>query len=76
MWEVDVDQGLALMQQAVFSHLLTAKYAAPLMMRRRRGLIVEVTDRDTFTYQGMGVMHDLVKATVMRLAYILAEEVR
>jgi NAD(P)-dependent dehydrogenase (short-subunit alcohol dehydrogenase family) len=76
LWEVDVDQGIALMRQTVFSHLMTAKHAAPLMMRRRKGLIVEVTDRDTFTYQGMGVMHDLVKSTVMRLAYIMAEELR
>lgn len=64
------------MRQAVFSHLLTARHAAPLMMRRRKGLIVELTDRDTFLYQGYGVMHDLVKFTIIRLAYIIAEELR
>src|SRR5262249_41503954 len=74
--EVDVEAGLALMRQAVFSHLLTARHAAPLMMRRRKGPIVAVTDRDTLTYHGMGVMHDLVKTTVIRLAYILSEELR
>jgi NAD(P)-dependent dehydrogenase (short-subunit alcohol dehydrogenase family) len=76
LWEVDVEDGLGLMRQAVFSHLLTARYAAPLMRRRRAGLIVEVTDRDTLAYHGMGVMHDLVKSTVIRLAYIMAEELR
>jgi NAD(P)-dependent dehydrogenase (short-subunit alcohol dehydrogenase family) len=40
----DMDQGLAVMRQAVFSPLLTAKHAAPLMARRRKGLIVEVTE--------------------------------
>jgi NAD(P)-dependent dehydrogenase (short-subunit alcohol dehydrogenase family) len=74
--EVEVDQGLALMRQAVFSHLLAAKHAVPLMMRRRRGLIIEVTDRDTLVYQGYGVMHDLVKATIVRLAFIMAAELR
>jgi NAD(P)-dependent dehydrogenase (short-subunit alcohol dehydrogenase family) len=76
LWELDVEQGLALMRQAVFSHLLTSRHAVPLMMRRRKGLIIEVTDRDTLTYYGWGVMHDLVKSTVIRLAYIMAEVLR
>jgi NAD(P)-dependent dehydrogenase (short-subunit alcohol dehydrogenase family) len=74
--EVDADGGLELMRQAVFSHLRTARHAALLMARRRAGLIVEVTDRDTFAYQGYGVMHDLAKFTLVRLAFILAEELR
>jgi NAD(P)-dependent dehydrogenase (short-subunit alcohol dehydrogenase family) len=72
--EVDAERGLGLMRQAVFSHLRTARHAAPLLTRRRGGLVVEVTDRDTFAYQGMGVMHDLVKFTLMRLAFVLSEE--
>ncbi len=74
-WETDLDQGFALMRQTVFSHLITAKHGAPLMIERRRGLIVEVTDGDTLTYRG-SVFYDLVKTTVIRLAYIFSEELR
>lgn len=73
---IDIDNGLALLRQTVFTHLRTAKHAAALLKRRPGSLVVEVTDRDTLTYQGYGVMHDLVKNTVMRLSYILAEELR
>jgi NAD(P)-dependent dehydrogenase (short-subunit alcohol dehydrogenase family) len=76
LWEVDVENGQGLMRQAVFSHLLTARHAAPLMRRRRAGLIVEVTDRDTLAYHEMGLMHDLVKSTLIRLAFVMAEELR
>jgi NAD(P)-dependent dehydrogenase (short-subunit alcohol dehydrogenase family) len=74
-WETDLDQGFALMRQAVFSHLITAKHAVPLMLSKRRGLIVEITDGDTLTYRGT-VFYDLVKTTVIRLAFIMAEELR
>ncbi len=74
-WETDLDRGFALIRQAVFSHLITAKHGAPLMIERRRGLIVEVTDGDTLTYRGSAI-YDLVKTTVIRLAYIFSEELR
>jgi hypothetical protein len=32
--------------QALVSHIVTAKHVAPVMIRRRRGLIVEVTEND------------------------------
>ncbi len=75
-WETDFEQGMRAMQQAVFSHMITAKHAAPIMIRQRRGLIVEVTDRNTEGYGGMGFLHDLVKSNVMHFAYVMAEELR
>jgi hypothetical protein len=33
-------------RQALVSHIVTAKHVAPVMIRRRRGLIVEVTEND------------------------------
>jgi NAD(P)-dependent dehydrogenase (short-subunit alcohol dehydrogenase family) len=66
----------ALFRQAVLSHVVTARFAVPLLRKSRRGLIVEVTDRDTTGYGGMGFLHDLVKANVMRLALVMAEELR
>jgi NAD(P)-dependent dehydrogenase (short-subunit alcohol dehydrogenase family) len=75
-YETRLEQAEGLMRQAFFSHVITAKHAAPLMIRARRGLIVEVTDRDTTGYGGMGFLHDLVKGSVMRLAMAMAEELR
>jgi NAD(P)-dependent dehydrogenase (short-subunit alcohol dehydrogenase family) len=66
----------ALFRQAVLSHVITARFAVPLLRKRRRGLIVEVTDRDSPGYGGMGFLHDLVKSTVMRLALVMSEELR
>src|SRR5262245_22904470 len=75
LWELDLEAGFALMRQAVWSHLITARAAAPMMIGARRGLIVEVTDGDTLSYRGH-VLYDLIKTTVIRLAYALAEELR
>jgi NAD(P)-dependent dehydrogenase (short-subunit alcohol dehydrogenase family) len=75
LWELDLEAGFALMRQAVWSHLITARAAAPLMIGARRGLVVEVTDGDTLAYRGQ-VLYDLIKTSVIRLAYALAEELR
>jgi hypothetical protein len=45
-WKVNVTHADALLRQALVSHIITAKHAAPLMIAKRRGLIVEVTESD------------------------------
>lgn len=45
-WEADLSQGEAIFRQGLISHMITAKHTAPLMIRARRGLIVEVTEAD------------------------------
>ena len=67
----DIEQGLALMRQAVFSHLLTARHAVPLMTRRRKGLIVEVTEGDTLMGSSSGW-----KILLKVFAFMLAQELR
>ncbi|MGE0452502.1 MAG: SDR family oxidoreductase [Vicinamibacteria bacterium] len=74
-YEADLDQGFALMRQAVFSHVITARHAAPAMIARRRGLIVEIGDGDTLCYRG-AFFYDLVKSTVIRLAFAMSEDLR
>jgi NAD(P)-dependent dehydrogenase (short-subunit alcohol dehydrogenase family) len=59
------------MRQAVFSHLLTAQHAAPLMARRRQALIVEVTEGDTL----MG-SSSVWKIFHKAFAFLLAQELR
>src|SRR5947209_14497343 len=46
-WETDLSRGADAFRQALLSHLITAKYAARVLIRKRRGgLIVEVTEGD------------------------------
>src|SRR5262249_7542074 len=45
-WKANLKNGDAVLRQALLSHVITAKRAAPLMIRKRRGLIVEVTEND------------------------------
>jgi NAD(P)-dependent dehydrogenase (short-subunit alcohol dehydrogenase family) len=77
-WEVNVANGRAMIDQAIWSHILTSHYAAPLMFDRGdrgTGLIVEITDGDFYGYRG-NIFYDLVKTTVIRLAFIQARELR
>jgi NAD(P)-dependent dehydrogenase (short-subunit alcohol dehydrogenase family) len=45
-WQVDVAHADEIFRQALVSHIVTAKHVAPHMIRKRRGLIVEVTEND------------------------------
>jgi NAD(P)-dependent dehydrogenase (short-subunit alcohol dehydrogenase family) len=74
-WQVSLDKGLAMLHQAVHSHILTSRHVAPLMVKRGAGLIVEITDGDFFGYRG-NLFYDLVKISVIRLAMIMAYELR
>jgi NAD(P)-dependent dehydrogenase (short-subunit alcohol dehydrogenase family) len=77
-WQVEVANGRKMLDQAVWSHILTSHHAAPLMFDRGdrgTGLIVEITDGDFFGYRG-NIFYDLVKSTVIRLAFIQARELR
>jgi NAD(P)-dependent dehydrogenase (short-subunit alcohol dehydrogenase family) len=70
-WKLDVATARALVDQAVFSHLITSRHLAPMMVEAERGLIVEVTDGALNGYRGQ-LLYDLVKASVIRLAYAMA----
>ena len=72
-WKVSLDKGFRALRQGVHSHIITCRYAAPLMIDQRRGHIVEVGDGDTLGYR-QTLFFDLVKITVSRLAYAMAEE--
>ena len=74
-WEQDLGNGIALLRQAVETHLITSRHLAPLLVARRSGLIVEMTDGDSDRYRG-SLFYDLAKATVVRLAVGQAAELR
>jgi NAD(P)-dependent dehydrogenase (short-subunit alcohol dehydrogenase family) len=74
-WELDLAKGFRMLEQAVNTHIITSRHAVPLMIARKQGLIVEITDGDTFDYRG-NLFYDLVKTSVIRLAVAQAEELK
>jgi NAD(P)-dependent dehydrogenase (short-subunit alcohol dehydrogenase family) len=74
-WEMDVTRIHPLMERAIYTHIITSRYGAPLLIEGRQGLIVEIGDGDTLNYRG-NFLYDLVKTTIMRLAFGMAEELR
>ena len=72
-WELSIAQGAQLLERAVHTHIITSRHGVPLMVERNAGLIVEVTDGDTFGYRG-NLFYDLAKNAVVRLAYAMAAD--
>jgi NAD(P)-dependent dehydrogenase (short-subunit alcohol dehydrogenase family) len=51
-WKTDLTHADAALRQTIVSHLITAKHAVPLLIRARRGLVVEVTEGETLMAGG------------------------
>ncbi len=73
LWETRLDDALTLVDRAVKTHLITSYHGAPRV--RPGGVVFEITDGDGFYYRGHFV-YDLVKTTVIRMAFALAQELR
>lgn len=74
-WELSIADGWLMQERAVRTHIVASRYAAPIMIAQGGGLIVEITDGDTASYRG-NLFYDLAKASAIRLAYAMAEELR
>lgn len=74
-WATDVKNGAAALEQSLLSHIFTAKHAAKLMTRDKRGLIVEVTEGDVLGSGGNPVAQ-VVKLALKGLALNMAAELR
>ena len=74
-WKTDLTNAEAALRQSLLSHIITAKHAAPHMIRHRRGLIVEVTENDFLSAGGNPVTQS-VKLALKGLAFNMAAELR
>jgi NAD(P)-dependent dehydrogenase (short-subunit alcohol dehydrogenase family) len=74
-WEHSLTDGLEMQRNAVSAHLITAWHAVPLLVRRGRGLVIEMTDGDGERYGG-ALFYDLAKASNIRIAHALAADLR
>jgi NAD(P)-dependent dehydrogenase (short-subunit alcohol dehydrogenase family) len=75
-WKADVSYLTEGLRQAVVAHLITAKHAVPLMFKKRRGLIVEVTEGDWLISGSGNIMRDLAKSGHKALALWFADALR
>ena len=74
-WEMDLTKALTMIERAIFTHIITSHYGAPLMVARNQGLIIEVTDGDSLDYRGM-LAYDFAKTGVIRLALAQAADLK
>lgn len=72
-WETRLEQGASIFENSLLSHIVTAKHAARLMVRAKRGLIVEVTESDTLGAGG-NLVTQCVKSSLKMLALGMAAE--
>jgi NAD(P)-dependent dehydrogenase (short-subunit alcohol dehydrogenase family) len=72
VWEHNLDTGLRLLRLGIDTHLITAHFALPLLIERRGGLLVEVTD-GTAEYNAdhyrLSPFYDLAKVAATRMAW-------
>ncbi|EJL42743.1 MULTISPECIES: SDR family oxidoreductase [Brevibacillus] len=74
-WEHSLADGLLMQQRAVHTHMITSYYAAPLMVERKKGLIIEITDGVDYRYR-QHLYYSLAKISVIHLAQAMAEDLR
>ncbi|MFF2089194.1 SDR family oxidoreductase [Paenibacillus sp. NPDC058174] len=74
-WEHSLDKGLLVQDRAVRSHMYNSYYAAPLMVERGSGLIIEVTDGTGYNYRG-NLYYSLAKVSAIHLAAAMAADLQ
>lgn len=75
-WKHPMSHWDAMMDRGVRNHLLASRFAAPWMAEQGRGLIVTTTFWDRDRVLRGNLFYDLAKASMTRLAFVMAEELR
>jgi NAD(P)-dependent dehydrogenase (short-subunit alcohol dehydrogenase family) len=74
-WTADLKDADSVFRQSLLSHIITAKHAGRLMVRDRRGLIVQVTENHILSAGG-NPMAQTVKFALKGLALSMAAELK
>jgi NAD(P)-dependent dehydrogenase (short-subunit alcohol dehydrogenase family) len=75
-WERPMVHWESMFDHGVRNHLLASRLAAPLLVAQGRGLIVTTTFWDRDRYMTGNLFYDLAKASMTRLAFGMAQELR
>jgi NAD(P)-dependent dehydrogenase (short-subunit alcohol dehydrogenase family) len=68
-WKLSLENGFRSVERGIHTHVITAHAALPLMLKKKGGLIVGITDEGGGTF-----FYGFVKQAVMRMAELLAPE--
>ncbi|MGE5704760.1 MAG: SDR family oxidoreductase [Clostridia bacterium] len=74
-WEHSLADGLLMQERAVRSHMITSYYGVPLMVERKQGLVIEITDGVNYDYRG-NLYYSLVKTSNIHLAHAMAADLK
>jgi NAD(P)-dependent dehydrogenase (short-subunit alcohol dehydrogenase family) len=72
-WHLPVEEGRAFVNGWIWPHVATCWHAAPLMVKRQSGLMVEIIEQDGIGYHGQ-FFFDLMEISLKRLSYGMAHE--
>jgi NAD(P)-dependent dehydrogenase (short-subunit alcohol dehydrogenase family) len=75
-WEQPLSHWQSMFDHGVKNHVIACQAIAPVFVRQQRGLIVTTTFWDRDRYIRGNLFYDLAKATMNRLAFSVAEELR
>ncbi|MFZ5354010.1 MAG: SDR family oxidoreductase [Bacillota bacterium] len=79
VWKHSLENGLRILKLGIETHIITSHYALPLLIKNKGGLVVEMTD-GTAEYNSnnyrLSLFYDLVKTSVIRLAWSQAKELQ
>jgi NAD(P)-dependent dehydrogenase (short-subunit alcohol dehydrogenase family) len=75
-WERPMMHWDSMFDRGVRNHLLASRVAAPMLVRQGGGLIVTTTFWDRDKYVHGNLFYDLAKASMTRLAFGMAQELR
>ncbi|MFQ5926924.1 MAG: SDR family NAD(P)-dependent oxidoreductase [Terriglobia bacterium] len=74
-WETPLRQWELMLTAGVRSHMVTSRFALPLMLPHRQGLIVNTTAKMPHKYHG-GLFYDVAKTAINRMAFGMAHDLR
>ena len=75
-WQHPLAHWDAMFDRGVRNHLVASRCAAPLMVRQKKGLVLTTTFWDRGHYLRGNLFYDLAKASMTRLAFGMAQELK
>lgn len=75
-WEHPLSNWDSMFDRGVRNHLVASRCAAPLMVRQKKGLVLTTTFWDRGHYLCGSLFYDLAKASMTRLAFGMAQDLR
>ena len=72
-WNLPLDESRAFVDGWLWPHVVTCWHAAPLMVARKSGLMVEIIEQEGIGYHGQ-FFFDLMEISLKRLSYGMAQD--